>query len=153
MIYFSKAGRAVRLKLILVREKSPPYHVGKPVGSSADAAQRFCPLLADEAQEVFIAVTVDARHRYSGHYEVSRGSLTTSIVHPREVFKQAIMRNAAAILLVHNHPTGDPTPSDEDVAVTRRLVHAGELLGIRILDHIIVGEDGSYASFREKGLL
>jgi len=102
---------------------------------------------------VFIAVAVDGRHRYAGHYEVSRGSLTTSIVHPREVFKQAILRNAAAIFLLHNHPTGDPTPSEEDVMVTRRLVHAGEVLGIRVLDHIIVGEDGSYASFREKGLL
>jgi len=153
LIYFAKVGRAVRLKLILVREKSPPYHVGRPVGSPADAAQRFGPILADEAQEVFIAVAVNGRDRYSGHYEVSRGSLTTSIVHPREVFKQAILRNAAAIFLFHNHPTGDPSPSDEDVAVTRRLVHAGEVLGIRVLDHIIVGEGGSYASFTEKGLL
>jgi DNA repair protein RadC len=97
-------------------------------------------------------VLLDARHRVLGEEIVSEGSLTTSIVHPREVFLPAVRESAGAMVLVHNHPSGDPRPSDEDVAVTRRLVHAAELLGIRVLDHVIVG-DGVYASFKETGLM
>ncbi|HEX5135343.1 MAG TPA: JAB domain-containing protein [Planctomycetota bacterium] len=94
----------------------------------------------------------EARHRVMKEQVVSIGSLTTSIVHPREVFRPAIREAAGAIVLVHNHPSGDPRPSDEDVAVTQRLSHAAELLGIRVLDHVIVG-DGAYASMEEAGLL
>jgi len=108
--------------------------------------------LRHEKREMFIVVLLDARHRVMKEQVVSIGSLTTSIVHPREVFRPAIRDAAGAIVLVHNHPSGDPRPSDEDVAVTRRLVHGAELLGIRVLDHIIVG-DGTYASFKETGLL
>jgi len=108
--------------------------------------------LRDEKREHFLIVTLDARHRIMSEQLVSVGSLTSSIVHPREVFRPAVRQAAGAIVLVHNHPSGDPTPSEEDVAVTRRLVHASELLGIRILDHVIVG-DGNYASFKESGLL
>lgn len=82
--------------------------------------------------------------------EVSRGSLNASIVHPREVFAKAIKRSAAAIILVHNHPSGDPTPSQEDINITRRLVEVGRLVGIDVLDHLIIG-DGIYCSLREKG--
>lgn len=108
--------------------------------------------LRDKKREMFLVVLLDARHRVLGEEIVSEGSLTSSIVHPREVFLPAVRESAGAMVLVHNHPSGDPRPSDEDVAVTRRLVHASELLGIRVLDHIIVG-DGTYASFREAGLL
>ena len=108
--------------------------------------------LRDLKHEVFCVVLVDARHRVMAHEVVSEGSLTQSIVHPREVFLPAVRESAGAVVLVHNHPSGDPSPSDEDVAVTRRLVHASEVLGIRILDHVVIG-DGSYASFREAGLL
>lgn len=82
--------------------------------------------------------------------EVSRGSLNASIVHPREVFSRAIKRSAAAIILVHNHPSGDPTPSQEDLNVTRRLVEVGRLVGIDVLDHLIIG-DGVFCSLKEKG--
>lgn len=143
----------MKLKLTLVRETNPPYHVGQPIMSPAEAARLLGPIIADEPQEVFMVAVCDARHRYRGHYEVSRGSATTSIVHPREVFAAALMRNASALFLFHNHPSGDPKPSDEDVAVTRRLVHAAELLGLRILDHVIVGHAGNYCSFKETGLL
>jgi DNA repair protein RadC len=108
--------------------------------------------LRDKKREMFLVVLLDARHRVLGEEIVSEGSLTSSIVHPREVFLPAVRESAGAMVLVHNHPSGDPRPSDEDVAVTRRLVHAAELLGIRVLDHVIVG-DGSYASFKEAGLL
>jgi len=79
-------------------------------------------------------------------------TLCKSIVHPREVFSPAVKESAAAVILVHNHPTGDPAPSSEDIAVTRRLREAGEIMGIRVLDHIIVG-DGEYVSFVERGLM
>jgi DNA repair protein RadC len=108
--------------------------------------------LRDKKREMFLVVMLDARHRVLGEEIVSEGSLTSSIVHPREVFLPAVRESAGALVLVHNHPSGDPRPSDEDVAVTRRLVHAAELLGIRVLDHVIVG-DGAYASFKEAGLL
>jgi len=109
-------------------------------------------VLRDKKREMFLVVLLDARHRVLGEEVVSEGSLTTSIVHPREVFLPAVRESAGAVVLVHNHPSGDPRPSDEDVAVTRRLVHASELLGIRVLDHVIVG-DGVYASFKETGLM
>ena len=82
--------------------------------------------------------------------EVSRGSLNASIVHPREVFARAIKRSAAAVILVHNHPSGDPTPSQEDINVTRRLVEVGRLVGIDVLDHLVIG-DGVFCSLKEKG--
>lgn len=109
-------------------------------------------VLRDRKREMFLVVLLDARHRILREEIVSEGSLTSSIVHPREVFMPAVRESAGAVVFVHNHPSGDPSPSDEDVAVTRRLVHASELLGIRVLDHVIVG-DGRYASFKEAGLL
>lgn len=109
-------------------------------------------LLRDRKREVFLVVLLDARHRVLREEAVSEGSLTSSIVHPREVFAPAVRESAGALVLVHNHPSGDPTPSDEDVAVTRRLVHAADVLGIHVLDHVIVG-DGAYASFKEEGLM
>ena len=84
--------------------------------------------------------------------EISIGSLNTSLVHPREVFRPAIRKACASVILIHNHPSGDPTPSSEDIAVTRRLYEAGRLLGIEVLDHVVIG-DGRFVSFREKGLL
>jgi DNA repair protein RadC len=143
----------MELKLILVRERNPAFKVGEPFTTPEDIARRLGPLVADEAQEVFMVAVLDARHRYRGHHVVSRGSLTSSIVHPREVFKAALLRNAAAIVLLHNHPSGDAKASDEDIAVTRRLAHASEILGIRILDHLIVANGGGYSSMKEAGIL
>ncbi len=102
-------------------------------------------------REQFRIVLLDAKNHVLGVRTVSVGSLSSSIVHPREIFKEAIARSSAAIILVHNHPSGDPTPSQEDVEVTRRLVEAGRLLGIEVLDHVVVG-DNRYISFKEKGI-
>lgn len=107
--------------------------------------------LRQEAKEHFIALHLDGKNRIACLDRVSVGSLNQSIVHPREVFKTACLSNAAAILLIHNHPTGDTAPSPEDIAITKRLKEAGDLLGIRILDHIIIGDD--YLSFVERGLI
>ena len=101
---------------------------------------------------MFITLHLDGKNRIICMDLVSIGSLNQSIVHPREVFKTALLSNAAAIILVHQHPTGDPGPSSEDLAITRRLKEAGEIMGIKVLDHIIVG-DGEYLSFVERGLL
>ena len=106
----------------------------------------------DLRKEYFLALLLDGKNRIIRRVQVSEGSLNQSIVHPREVFSPAVKESAAALILVHNHPTGDPTPSQEDMAITRRLKEAGEIMGIRILDHIIIG-DGEYLSFVERGLL
>ncbi len=143
----------MELRLILVREQNPAFKVGEPFTKPEDIAHRLGPLVADEAQEVFMVAVLDARHRYRGHHIVSRGSLTSSIVHPREVFKAALLRNAAAIVLIHNHPSGDTKPSEEDIAVTRRLTQAGEILGICVLDHLIIANGGSYSSMKEAGII
>jgi DNA repair protein RadC len=106
----------------------------------------------DSRKEYFLALLLDGKNRIIRRVQISEGSLNQSIVHPREVFNPAVKESAAALILVHNHPTGDPAPSGEDIAVTRRLREAGDIMGIKVLDHIIVG-DGEYVSFVERGLL
>ena len=104
----------------------------------------------DRHKEHFMALLLDGKNRIISRAQISEGSLNQSIVHPREVFNAAVRQSAAAMILLHNHPTGDPAPSPEDLEVTRRLSEAGELMGIRVLDHIIIGEDAFY-SFAEHG--
>lgn len=103
-------------------------------------------------REHFGVLVLNTKHQVLAHDRVSVGTLNSSSVHPREVFKNAVRRNAAALVLVHNHPSGDPTPSRQDIELTRRLVEAGQIMGIEILDHIIVG-DNKYTSFKAEGLL
>lgn len=92
------------------------------------------------------------KSKFSNDITISEGSLTASVVHPREVIKEAIKESAAAVILVHNHPSGEPKPSDEDIEITSRLVQACDLVGIRVLDHVIIGGDG-YMSFVDEGLM
>ncbi len=106
----------------------------------------------DSRKEYFLVLLLDGKNRIIRRVQISEGSLNQSIVHPREVYLPAVKESAAAIILVHNHPTGDPAASSEDIAITRRLKEAGEIMGIKVLDHIIVG-DGEYLSFVERGLL
>jgi len=103
-------------------------------------------------REHFVAFYLDARNRVLSRETVSVGTLSASIVHPREVFAPAIERRAASIVLAHNHPSGDPEPSDDDLALTRRLVQAGILLGIEVLDHLVIGH-GGYVSLKSRGLM
>lgn len=112
----------------------------------------LCSDLVSEAQEVFRVLLLNGKHRLLGMVDVSRGTLTQSLVHPREVFGPAIRTPSAAIIIVHNHPSGDPAPSVEDREVTRRLAKAGQLLGIPLLDHVVVAEKG-YRSMREDGII
>lgn len=119
-------------------------------GDAAGLAGRF---LADADREIFLAICLNTKNEPTAVGTVSVGTLNSSCVHPRELFKFAILSNAAGLILAHNHPSGDPTPSREDEEVTRRLAEAGRLLGIEVLDHVIVGAGGSFLSMKEKGLL
>jgi DNA repair protein RadC len=125
---------------------------GASLRSPQDVFRHFGPRMRRLTQEHFAVVLLDGRHRVLGDEVVSQGTLTASLVHPREVFRPALRASAAALILVHNHPSGDPTPSAEDRAVTERLARAGEILGIRVLDHVVVAERG-YVSLREEGAL
>ena len=125
---------------------------GAPVRSPRDVHALFAPRLEDLPVEEFHVAVLDAQHRLERDVTVTRGILNSSLVHPREVFREAIAERAAAIILVHNHPSGDPTPSADDRLVTEQLVAAGRLLDIPVHDHIVVGR-GRYVSFAEAGLL
>ncbi len=124
---------------------------GTTLRGPADVFRHFHPTLRDAAHERFLVVLLDGRHRLMRYEMVSQGTLTASLVHPREVFRPALRDAAAALVLVHNHPSGDPTPSAEDREVTARLVRAGELLGVPVLDHVVVAERG-YTSLRDHAL-
>ena len=118
-----------------------------------DAAQYLAPVLNPEVVEVFVLLCLTTKHNVIAYHEVSRGTLDSALVHPREVFKVAFLANAACLILAHNHPSGDTTPSSEDLSLTQKLVEAGRLLGIAIVDHIIIGRDARYYSFTESGRL
>ncbi len=124
---------------------------GDPIRDPGDVHRHLHPRLRHARQERFLVLLLDGRQRLLRIETVSQGTLTASLVHPREVFRPALREAAAALILVHNHPSGDPAPSAEDREVTRRLARAGEILGIRVLDHVIVAERG-YRSLREEGL-
>jgi DNA repair protein RadC len=116
------------------------------------AAAFLAPVLDHEPGEVFVVLFLNTKHQLLSFHEVSRGTLDSTLVHPREVFKSALLANAAAIVLAHNHPSGDPSPSPDDDVLTRRLKAAGDLLGVDVVDHVIVG-DGRHYSFKEGGRL
>lgn len=120
--------------------------------TSADAVAELLGFLRRETKEHFLALHLTSKNRLICMEQVSVGSLSAAIVHPREAFKSALLSSAAAVIFAHNHPSGDPTPSAEDLELTRRLKDAGEILGIRVLDHVVIGGDG-HVSFAERGLL
>ncbi|MEW5932154.1 MAG: DNA repair protein RadC [Bacillota bacterium] len=120
------------------------------VRNAGDLAAVVIPKLRYLDREHLLVVMLDASNRVVGMETVSVGDLTSSIAHPREVFKPCIRRNAAAVALAHNHPSGDPVPSEDDLAITERLIAAGRLLGIEVLDHVILSDDG-YISLRQAG--
>ncbi len=108
--------------------------------------------LKDKAKEHFKIIMLNSRNKVIGIGDISVGTLDASLVHPREVFKEAISHNSASVILVHNHPSGDPEPSDDDIKITKKLVESGKILSIEVIDHIIVGKN-SYYSFKEKELI
>lgn len=122
------------------------------VRSPDDVAALLLPRFRFETREHFVAVLLSTKNHVLKTPIISIGSLNASIVHPRELFREAINASAASVILAHNHPSGDPTPSPEDISLTRKLTEAGQLLDIPVLDHIVLG-DGKYVSFKEKGIL
>lgn len=140
-------------KISLVREGRVPCY-SQQICSALDASTLLHTYLEGVDREHFVVLLLNQKNKVVGVHTVSVGSLTASIVHPREVFKAAILANAAAIICGHNHPSGDPQPSREDRTLTTRVVEAGKLLGINVLDHIIIGDGTSaYFSFADEGLL
>ena len=149
---FGAAG-AARLSAALelgLRAAAAPLERGRRLHGPADVHGMFGPRLRHLLQEEFHVVLLDARHRLLSTSLVTRGTADTSLVHAREVFREAVREGACAVILVHNHPSGDPRPSPEDRTVTRQLSQAGALVGIPVLDHVIVG-DGRYVSMAEEG--
>jgi len=109
--------------------------------------------LTRDDREVFFVMCLNTKNNVSAVHRCHVGSLNASLVHPREVFKSAILNNAASVILAHQHPSGDITPSMEDINVTKRLVEAGKLLGIEVLDHLVVNSDNSFTSLKERGYI
>ncbi|KJZ84239.1 MULTISPECIES: JAB domain-containing protein [unclassified Clostridium] len=145
----SKRISIVSIKM--VREASVLYDIRK-IGSPKDGAELGKKFLDDADREQLIVCCLDTKNQPTAINIVSIGSLNSSIVHPREVFKPAILSNSASIMLFHNHPSGDPEPSREDISITERIKESGRILGIELIDHIIIGND-SYCSLKEKGII
>jgi DNA repair protein RadC len=122
------------------------------IRSPQDVTQLLTEELRYLTKEHFVCLFLNTKNHVIGQETLSIGSLNASIVHPREVFQAAIKRNSAAIVCAHNHPSGDPTPSPQDIEITKRLIEAGEIIGIDVLDHIIIGDKG-YISLKEKGYM
>lgn len=139
-------------RLSIVRERMGTYDARKPLRTSADVAALVRPHFECLDREHFVTFLLDGKNKPIGMHPVSVGTVNASLVHPREVFKAAILAGAACIILAHNHPSGDPMPSLEDRAITTRLVEAGTLLGIPVLDHLVIGEP-DYYSFKDNGAL
>ena len=146
----AKRVNIVRVKM--VREASLLYPQRR-IRMARDVVELFLTFLQETDREQFFLLCLNTKNEPTALHTVSIGSLDASIVHPREVFKVAILSNAASVIVAHNHPSGDPSPSQPDLEVTQRLQEAGELLGITVLDHIIVGTEGAYTSLKERGLM
>lgn len=146
------AKRVNIVSIKMVREGSILYNMRK-ISSPSDATNLGRQFLEGSDREKLVACCLDTKNQPISINVVSVGSLNSSIIHPRELFKVAILSNAASIIIFHNHPSGDPTPSIEDINVTNRLKDAGKLIGIDLIDHIIIGSESSYCSLKEKGLL
>ncbi len=144
--------RIPMIKLSIVRDGSV-ISGHRAITCSVDSAEIARTVIGDNDREEFIVLLLDTRYRVIGVHSVALGTLSLCIVHPREVYKAAILSNACAIVLAHNHPSGDATPSKEDLDITKRLTEAGRLLGISVLDHVIIGAERSYYSLADNGRL
>jgi len=148
-------AKAVQIKAALELGKRVAQASGDDkytIKSPQDAANYMMEEMRYLAQEHFYALLLNVKNQVLSKELISVGSINSSIVHPREVFKQAIIKNASSLIVLHNHPSGDPTPSREDIEVTKRLSETGKIIGIEILDHIVIG-DLRFVSLKEKGLI
>lgn len=150
-------GRAKAARLVAAFELTRRLRARKPgarivLSSPAEVYTAFSPLMEDLKREVFRVALLDAQNGLLRDCVISEGTLSASLVHPREVFKPAILESAASVVLLHNHPSGDPSPSREDIRLTRQLVEGARLLDLRIHDHVVIGR-GRYVSLAERGMI
>lgn len=145
------AKRVDIVSLRLVKESSLLYK-DRSIRSPEDAYNLFKQFLGELDREYFVVMCLDVKNQPTAINVCHIGSLNSSIVHPREVMKAAILSNSASILVLHNHPSGRPEPSQEDIDVTKRLAEAGSIIGVELLDHLVVGED-SFVSLKERGYI
>jgi DNA repair protein RadC len=149
----AEKGKQVQVvRVEMVKERAVSFATNK-VSSPQDAAVILADFLAGADRESFVLMCLNIKNMVNAINVVSVGSLNSTMVHPREVFKPAILANSASVILGHNHLSGDVTPSPEDKEVARRLAEAGRILGIEVLDNLIVGDDGKFVSFKEQGLI
>lgn len=146
------AKRVNIVSIKMVRESTTLYGKRK-IGSPSDAAEIGRMFIGDSDREELIVCCLDTKNQPNAISVVSIGSLNSSIVHPRELFKVAILANAASIIIFHNHPSGDQSPSSEDINITHRLKECGKILGIELTDHIIIGSNNRFCSLKERGIL
>ncbi len=146
---FAQIKAALEMGKRLLREPSSPK---KKIHNAVDLVDYFGPNMRDLKKEIFKIILLDVKNKIIRDIDVSVGSLTESIVHPREVLKEIIKESAASVIFLHNHPSGESSPSKNDLDITERLVDACNLIGVRVLDHIILGDD-NYTSFAQEGLL
>lgn len=146
------AAKRVNIVSIKMIKESSILYKNRQINSPTDAIDLLQEFMGESDREKFVVLCLDTKNQPTTISVVSVGSLNSSLVHPREVFKLAILSNSNAVILCHNHPSGICTPSQEDIEVTKRLVKAGEILGIEILDHVILG-DNQYASLKERGVI
>ena len=149
MAKFAQIKAALEIGKRLLRETNLPK---KKIYNASDLVNYYGPCMRDLKKEKFKAILLDVKNKIIRDIDISEGSLTESIVHPREVLKEIIKESAASVIFLHNHPSGESNPSKNDLDITERLADACELVGVKVLDHIILGED-NYLSFAQEGLL
>lgn len=143
---------AIELGKRVTASEHDPRKEWNPISGSRDIFQKYRTRYKAATQEEFLLVILNTKHKIQKDVSISVGTLNSSIVHPRDVFHHALREAAASVIFVHNHPSGDPTPSPEDFSITKRLAEAGTILGIKVLDHIIIGSH-DYYSFADSGTL
>jgi DNA repair protein RadC len=149
------SAKAAQLKAcfeLAKRQELRPEEDDCVITSPQNVVKALRARIRDKAKEHFMLIILNTRNKATLITNVSLGTLNASLVHPREVFRDAIRHSASSVVLGHNHPSGDPTPSEEDMKITKRLVEAGKIIGIEVLDHVVIGKDNFY-SFKEKGLI
>jgi DNA repair protein RadC len=142
----------IKIKSLEIREIEYTYEKRPEISSMDDVGRAIKPMIADSNKEFFIALYLNTKNGILKQEIISIGSLSSNTVHPREVFRNACMVSASCIVVAHNHPSGDPAPSREDIEITKKLSEAGKIIGITLLDHVIIGYDRNYG-FKESGQL
>lgn len=142
------------LSLKVIKEKEEKYSLEQRINKPEVAHDVAIKVLEmhERPEEIMALITLDTKNKITGVFVVSSGTVNASLAHPREIFKRAMLQNASSIILMHNHPSGDPDPSVEDIEITRRLVEAGNIIGISVLDHVVIGDEYRFYSMAANGV-